>query len=156
MDANRRLLQTGHGANLARRAIAVMRKHEHGPLPAIQAIDRRRDARAALARKQAMFRVVTGTGCRDTRLVCAREFSARHPTVASQLRFPAVQAAVDENPCEPDFEWPRLAIRGNVTEDLDEGILDGFVGLGGISQILVGDARRPALVLRDEIRETLA
>src|SRR5262245_58140019 len=103
-----------------------------------------------------MLRVVTGTGGRDSGLVRARDFGARHPTVASQLRFPSVQAAVDENPCEPYFEWPRLPIRSNVTEDLDEGVLDSFVGLGGISQVLISDARCPALVLGDEIGEPLA
>src|SRR6185436_6935470 len=123
------------------RAIAVMRKHEDRPLPAVEPIDRRRDARATLAREQAMLRVVAGTGSRDAGLVRARHFGARHPTVAPQLRLPPIQAAVDENPCEPDLEWPGFPIRGNVTEDLDERVLDGFVGLGGVSKILIGDAR---------------
>ena len=44
----------------------------------------------------------------------------------------------------------------DVAEHLDEGVLDGFVGLGGVAQVLIGDARRPALMLPDEPGEPLA
>ena len=80
----------------------------------------------------------------------------RHePAGTPQPRFPPIEAAVDENAGEPDFERPRLAIRVDVTEHLDERVLHHFVGVGRIVQVLIGDAHRPALVNRDELGEAL-
>ena len=111
VDADGRFLQAGHGADLARRAVAVMAEHEDRPLPAVEPIDRRRDACAALAREQAVLRVVAGPASRRAGLVRARDLGARPSTVAARSRLPSIQAAVDENPCEPDLERPRFAIR---------------------------------------------
>ena len=41
-------------------------------------------------------------------------------------------------------------------EDLDERVLHGFVGFGGVAQILVGDAKRAALVRSHQPGEPLA
>ena len=58
-------------------------------------------------------------------------------------RLAPIEAAVDENAREPDLERPRFAIGRDVREHLDEGVLDGLVGFGGVAKILIGDARRP-------------
>ena len=39
---------------------------------------------------------------------------------------------------------------------LDERVLHGFVGVGRIAQVVPGDARRPALLPRDDLREQVA
>src|SRR5207244_5985928 len=103
-----------------------MREHEDRPLPAIEPIDGRRDACAALAREEPMLGIGPGIRSRGARLVRARDFGAGHPAVAPHLRLPSIEAAVDENACEPDLERPRFAIRADVTEDFDEGVLDRF------------------------------
>jgi hypothetical protein len=43
-----------------------------------------------------------------------------------------------------------------VPEDLDEGVLDGFVRFGGVPQVLISDPYGTALVGRDETFEPLA
>jgi len=43
-----------------------------------------------------------------------------------------------------------------VAEDLDEGVLHGFVGFGGITEILESNAKCAALMCNDEPFETLA
>jgi hypothetical protein len=43
-----------------------------------------------------------------------------------------------------------------VREHLDERVLDGFVGVCGIAEILVGDSKRPALMAGDEVGEPLS
>ena len=43
-----------------------------------------------------------------------------------------------------------------MAEDLDERILHGFVGFGGVAEILIGDAQRAALMDDDELGEPLA
>ena len=43
-----------------------------------------------------------------------------------------------------------------MAEDLDEGVLYGFVGFGCVAQILKGNAERAALVRGHEAREALA
>jgi hypothetical protein len=69
----------------------------------------------------------------------------RHePALTPCARFPAVEASVDENARKPDLERPSLAVRRDVRENLDEGVLDGLVRLGGVAQVLkaIRTARR--------------
>ena len=82
--------------------------------------------------------------------------SRDEPAGATQPGFPPIEAAVDENAGEPDLEGPRLAIRLDVAEDLDERVLHRFVGFGGIVQILIRDPHRPALMNGHELGEALA
>jgi hypothetical protein len=52
----------------------------------------------------------------------------RHdPAVATDARLASIEAAVDEDAGEPDFERPGIAIRGDVSERLDECILNGLL-----------------------------
>jgi hypothetical protein len=88
------------------------------------------------------------------RLVGARNLVRDEPAVATRAGLAAIEAAVDENPCEPYFEGPGLPIRGDVGEHLDERILDRFVGFPGIAEILIGDAGCPALVQCDQFAES--
>ena len=79
----------------------------------------------------------------------------RHdPAIAAHARFAAIETAVDENSCEPHFERPRFAVRRDVAEHLDERVLDGFVGFGGVAEVLERDAQRAALMGHDEAFET--
>ena len=43
-----------------------------------------------------------------------------------------------------------------MAEDLDERILDGFVSFRGVSEILIRDSQRPALMDDDELAKPLA
>src|SRR5262249_29407923 len=76
--------------------------------------------------------------------------------VAPCARLPTVQAAIDENPREPDLERPRLAICADMAKYLDERVLDGLVGLGRVAEILICNARGAALVVGNELAETLS
>ena len=44
----------------------------------------------------------------------------------------------------------------DVAEDLEKGVLDGFVGVGGVAEVLIRDAERASLMNRDELGEALA
>jgi hypothetical protein len=130
-------------------------QHEDGPLTAVQPIDGRGDRRAAFAREQPVLGVGGRPGGGDG-LVRAGDFGADEPAIAAAPRLAPIQAAVDENAGEPDLARPRLAVGGDVREHLDERVLDDLVGIGGVPEILVGDARRAALVDLDERAEALA
>ena len=43
-----------------------------------------------------------------------------------------------------------------MAEDLDERVLHGFVGFGGVAQILIRDAQRAPLMDDDQLAEPLA
>ena len=113
-------------------------------------------ARRSRASSRASGSRVGATADRAARLVDAGRLRrpARTSGRAGAPRLPAIEAAVDENPREPDLERPRLAIRADVAEDLDERVLDRFVGLGGIAQVLIGDARARAAGARRRARRT--
>jgi hypothetical protein len=164
MDPDGRFVEADHRAHFTWRAIAVVTQHEDGTLPAFEPIDGGGHPRAAFAGEQPGFGVrlsssVGGMGCeRDATVETgSRRVVRRHdPSVAAHARLPAIEAAIDENAGEPDFERPRFAVRTDVAEHLDEGVLDGFVGLGGITEILESDAKCAALMCNDESFETLA
>src|SRR5262245_62566850 len=158
MHAHRRFLEARNHAGLPGCAVAEVTKHEHCALAAIQSIDRGGQARPVFAREETGFRVwrrVAGESganlCGSCCLVGRNE-----PAAATAARLAPVQAAVDENPCEPDLERPRLAIRGDMGKDLDERVLNRLVSIGAVAQILIRDAERPALMADDEFTKTLA
>ena len=68
------------------------------------------------------------------------------PALAARARLAAIETAVDENAREPDLERPGLAVRADVAEDLDEGVLHGLVGVGGVAKILIGDPEGATLM----------
>src|SRR5262245_3367583 len=103
-----------------------------------------------------MLGIRPGPRRRRSSLLRARHAAAHEPAVAAALRLPPVQAAVDENPREPDLERPRFAIRRDTGKYLDERVLDRFVGLSHIAQILIRNSRRAPLVERHELAEPLA
>ena len=57
MDANRRLVDAGHGADIARRVIAVVAEHEHRALTPFEPIDRCGETPASLASQQPLLGV---------------------------------------------------------------------------------------------------
>ena len=71
-------------------------------------------------------------------------------------RLAPIEAPVDENSREPDFERPFFAIRRDVAEHLDEGVLHGFVRVRRIAKILVSNSNGAALVDRNERAETIS
>ena len=81
-----------------------------------------------------------------------RRFSREPPIVAGTSLAP-IEAAVDENPGEPDLKRPRLPVRPDVREHFDKRILHGFIGLSRIAQILERNAGGAALVQRDQLAE---
>ena len=99
---------------------------------------------------------MAGPAADDAGFVRACDLAADDPAIAAAAGLAAIQAPVDENAREPDLERPRLAVRGDVGEDLDEGVLDRLVGVGGVPQILVRDPRRATLVDLDEGAEAVA
>src|SRR4051812_44969477 len=158
MDADGRFVQPGHRADFARRIVAVVTEHEHGALTAVETIDRGSQPGPALAGEQARFRIRIGSAAKGgQRFLEAVTFLGRHePPITPGTRLATVETAVDENPREPDFERPGLPIRANVTEHLDERVLDRFVRFGGIPQVLIRDSRGTALMGGDEPAEALA
>src|SRR5262247_550183 len=120
MNSHGRFVQSCHRADLAWCAVTILREHEHRPLPAVEPIDGGRHAGAPLARQQLLLRIARRSRCGQPRFVGMRELAADEPPLAPTARLAAIQAAVDENPREPDLEWPRLAVRRDVAEDLDE------------------------------------
>src|SRR5262249_10607281 len=130
MNADRGLVETRHRADLARRAISVVTEHEDGTLPAIEPIDRGRETGAALAGEELRFRIqLRNAAKRYARFIALCVVGGCEPALATSARFTPVQAPIDEDARKPDFERPGIAIRADVTEGFDEGILDGFVGL---------------------------
>ena len=85
-----------------------------------------------------------------------RRVDGREPALAPDGRLAPIETSVDEDAGEPDLEGPGFAIRADVAEDLDEGVLDGFVGVGGVAEILIGDAQGAALMDGDELAEPFA
>src|SRR5207302_2454855 len=94
---------------------------------------------------------------RQTRFISScRIVARRKPSLTTGARLAPIEASIDEDSREPDFERPGVAIRTDVTECLDECILDGFVGIGDVAQILVSDPRRAALVGSNKTGESIA
>src|SRR5262249_34849559 len=145
VDPDSRLVKADHRADFARRAVAVVTQHEHGALPSFETVDGGGHARPPLTREEARFRVTRAgahrSGRKDRAIVGQRRgaggvVGGHEPAVATDPRLTSIEAAVDENSCKPDFKRPRLTIRTDMTEDLDERVLDGLVGFGGVAQIL--------------------
>jgi hypothetical protein len=78
------------------------------------------------------------------------------PSIAAMARLTPIEAAVDEDSREPDLERPLFAIRSDVTEYLDEGVLHGFVRVRRVAEILIGNPDGPSLVDADERREAIS
>ena len=53
-------------------------------------------------------------------------------------------------------EVPRVAVRVDVAEYFDERVLNRFVGLSGIAQVLIRDPQGPTLLRGNEASESLA
>src|SRR6185369_16291036 len=68
------------------------------------------------------------------------------PAVAAHARLSSIEAAVDQDAREPDFEGPRFTIRSDMTEDFDERVLNRLVGLGRVAKILKRDAECATLM----------
>ena len=87
------------------------------------------------------------------------------PAVAACAGLHSVETAVDENPGEPELEVQPLPKGRDVHEGLQKRVLNRFVDLRGIAQIVVGDAgctpvmaldRPPRSVRRPRSRSPLA
>src|SRR5262245_17619286 len=157
MDANRRLVQSGHRADFPCREIGIVTEHEDRALSSVELIDCRCQAGTPLAGQQPLL----GIGrCRPSegplRIAKTDIVGLDEPTIATCSSLAAVEAAVDENPREPHLERPRLPVGGNVAEGLDERILHGLVGFGAVAQVLERNPRGPPLVRGDQLRELLA
>ena len=141
MNADRGLVETRHRADLPRRTISVVTEHEDGALATIEPIDRGRETSAPLASEELGFRIqLRDAAKRYARFIALRVVGGREPALASGTRFSPVEAPIDEDAGKPDFERPGISIRTDVTEGFDEGVLDGFVGLRRVSQVLIGNA----------------
>src|SRR5262245_49497894 len=157
VDTHRRFVQPRHRADFLRRAVAVLAQHKNRPLPSVETIDGRGHARASFARQKRAFGIArNGCGCRDARFVGRRDIALDEPAVAPCARLATVQAAIDENPRKPDLERPGLAICADMAKYLDERVLDGLVGLGRVAEILICNARCAALMVGNELAETLS
>jgi hypothetical protein len=133
-------------------------QREYRTLPAVEAPDGCGQPCAPLAGEQPPLGV--GVAClarRESRLVHAGGFAGRRkPAIAPCPRLAAIEATVDEDSRELDLERPRVAIRVDVGEHLDERILDGFVGFRGIAQVLVRDPQGPPLMSGDKAAKPFA
>src|SRR5438067_13481048 len=128
MDAHRRFLEAHHRADFPRRAITIVGQHENGPLPAVETIDCGSQPRAPLASEESRLRI-EGDGPAERRpgiFDGEAALTRNKPPAAPQPRFPPIETAVNEDAGEPDLERPCLAIRLDVSEDLDERILHRF------------------------------
>src|SRR5262245_28903622 len=135
-----------------------MAEHEDRALAPIEPVDRGREAGSMLASHEARFGI-GGNGPSDAR----SNFSGRgglvgwhEPATASGPRFPSIEAAVDKNSREPDFKRPRFAVRRDVREGLDEGVLHSLVGVGAVAEILIRDSECAPLMAPDKLAEALA
>ena len=129
-----------------------MGQHEYNPLPTVEAADGRRQPLLPLAasrRLRSSAAVPTLNAGREPAI------EPKPADARMQAAPPVVETAVDENTGEPHLERPCLAIRSDMAEGLEKRVLHHFVGVGRIVQVLVGDAKRAALVNRDEFREAL-
>src|SRR5262245_42526166 len=158
MNAHGRLVQPHDLTHLAGRAIAVMTQHEDRSLPTVEPIDRPIELGPALAGEQPRLGVEIHRAPKSpARTVdAARVLGRRKPAVASKAGFASIDTAVDDESREPHLERPRLAIRSDMGEYLDECILNGLVRLGRVPQVLIGDSESAPLVRRDEPAEALA
>jgi hypothetical protein len=138
-----------------------MTQHEHGALPSFESIDGGSHSRPAFPAEQPRFGVGIAAwrtkSAGDRAAIVAAFFLVRRhqPALAANAGLPAIEAAVDENTSEPDFERPSLTVRSDMTEDFDERVLDGFVGLGGVAKVLIGNPQGSPLVGNDETFELL-
>ncbi len=83
----------------------------------------------------------------DRVLIAASRIGDRkHPARAARARLLPIEAAVNQNARQPDFERQVALERRDVRVRLHEGILHRFVGVGHIAQIVPGDPRRAALL----------
>ena len=78
------------------------------------------------------------------------------PALLTSARLESIERGVHENAREPDLKRQLAAILLDVQEHLDEGILHGLVGVGGVAQILERDPQRPALQQRHQRPEPIA
>ncbi len=102
---------------------------------------------------------VDGSGpaaCSTGRAVVTFVQPARQPPLLPGPALQPVQAGIDENPHEPHIERQFLAVLLDVQKHLDERVLDGFVGVGGVAQIVIRDAQAPALQQRHQGAEPIA
>src|SRR5262245_4952074 len=107
MDTDRGFVQARHRADLSRRAVTVMAQGEDRSLTPVQPIDRRRELRAALTREQRALGIARAAApARCPRFIGARDVVGDEPAIPPRACLPAIEAAVDENPREPDLERP--------------------------------------------------
>ena len=78
------------------------------------------------------------------------------PALLASARLESIERGVHENAREPDLKRQIAAILLDVQEHLDEGILHGLIGVGGVAQILERDSQRPALQQRHQRSEPIA
>ena len=152
--AHRRLVEPHDGADLPRRPSLEMAQNHGGALAHRQPVDGRRQPRPLLLGQQHRFRrrLAARRPVRDHALPGLRR---RHPPRATAARLQSVEAGVDENAREPQLEEEVLPKRGQVRERLEERVLNDLVHFGGVAEIVVGDARRPALLPVDDCPEPL-
>ena len=140
---------TGHRAHFPGRAAFVVTQHEHRPLPLGELGERSRETHSPFPREQLFLRG-------DSPFAAVRSAKSCWPPGPSGIGRTSVRAAfaalirsrapVDQDAREPDFEGQLLTKRVQVRVSLDEGVLDGFVGLGGVAHVMQRNPHRPALV----------
>ncbi len=80
----------------------------------------------------------------------------KEPASPACARLESVDASVDKNLREPQFKEEFLAKRREVQKRLHEGVLNRFVYIGWIAQIIVGDTSGSVLMKIDENLEAFA
>ena len=64
--------------------------------------------------------------------------------------FEPIEAAVNQNACEPYLKWEVLAERAHMGVGLHERVLHRFVAVGRIAQVMKRNSSRSALVALDQ------
>jgi hypothetical protein len=156
MNPHRRFVQAGHFGNVPRGMIRVLTQHEYQPLAAREAPDCRDNLLAPLTSDQKIFRRSIAGACRPVDRVpiaTAGVGIREHPTGSAHSGFLPIEAAVDQDAREPDLKGQVSLKGGDVHIRLHKSILNGFVGLGGVAEIMPGNARRPPLLTCHDLRE---
>jgi hypothetical protein len=125
-------------------------------LAAVEPIDRFGHFRPTFPRQKRPFGVMAAGERSSPNLVRMRRLRGDEPPFTADECLSPVEAAIDENAREPDLKRPLFTIRSDVREHFDERVLHGFVGFGGVAQILKRDSRRSPLVQRDQLAKPFA
>jgi hypothetical protein len=128
---------------------------KYRPLPFRQLCHSRGDLPAALGGQEPILGVRLWLH-RFTRGDLVRGRRREHPAESSCARFPEVQTTINENPGEPYLKWQVLPVIRQMSKDLDEGILDGFVSVVRVSETVIRNTCGASLLQRHEIAEPVS